>query len=132
VTETPDPALMDVHVQAEYAPIGVQLWPTRKPEQSIHHTVRSVAVVRNEVRSWVVWTLEDNNIRTFELGDMVAARVTPEVAVQIALPQTALTLTIDEAALVRDALRLVVHGVAPGKVNPVTASAVLARLVEQI
>lgn len=136
MTETPEPVLVNVSVQAEYAPIGVQLWPTRKPEQGIHHTVRSVAVVRNEVREWVVWTLEDNNIRTFELGDMVTARVTPEVAAKIAPPQLALALTVDEQAAVRDAIRLVTHGVSPDSLHTPARMALLKsaleRMVQQI
>lgn len=82
--------LVDVSIQAEHAPLGVQLWPTLKPEQARHFTLRSVAVVRNEVRSWVVWTYEDNNIRTFELGELVVARVTPQVAALVAEPQRSL------------------------------------------
>lgn len=68
--------LVACSVIAEGAPIGVQLWPTRTPELGYHFTLRSVALVRNEVRSWVVWTYEDNQIRTFDVGDRVTAKLT--------------------------------------------------------
>lgn len=134
MTETPEPILVDAHVQAEYAPIGVQLWPTLKPEQGIHHTIRSVAVVRNEVREWVVWTLEDNNIRTFELGDMVVARVTPLVAAAIRPAEKSVRLTEPEQEAVRDALRMFLSGRAPvdlaARADLVRSA--LDRMVEQI
>ena len=134
MTQTPEPILVDVNVQAEYAPIGVQLWPTRKPEQGIHHTIRSVAVVRNEVREWVVWTLEDNNIRTFELGDMVAARVTPLVAAAIRPAETSVRLTEQEQEAVRDALRMFLSGRAPVDLAARTdlVRSALDRMVQQI
>ena len=135
MSETRTDGLVDISVQAEYAPIGVQLWPTRRPDQSIHFTLRSVAVVRNEVRSWVVWTYEDNHIRTFEIGEMVASRMTPEAAVQVLLPQVVLTLTVDESAAVRDALRLALTGLAPSADTPSRVAEMrraLDRLVEQI
>lgn len=132
MSEIREDGLVDVSIQAEHAPIGVQLWPTRRPDQSIHFTLRSVAVVRNEVREWVVWTYEDNHIRTFELGEMVASRVTPEVAALVAPPQTALHLTVDEQAAIRDALRLALYGQAPENVPGWVMRDALKRLVDQI
>lgn len=113
MSEVFEDGLVGVHIQAEHAPIGVQLWPTRTPGQAHHFTLRSVAVVRNEVREWVVWTYEDNNIRTFELGEKVVARVSPQVATAIEPTQTAVRLTIEEQEVVRDALRMFLSGRAP-------------------
>lgn len=69
--------LISCSVYAEGAPVGVQLWPTLRPEQAKNFTLRSVAVVRTEARTWVVWTYENNTARPFNVGELVAAKLTP-------------------------------------------------------
>jgi len=73
-TATAAPAVTDYSVIAEDAPIGVQLWPTTSPKFAPNFTLASVATVRNEVRSYVVWTYENGSQRTFEMGEQIACR----------------------------------------------------------
>lgn len=70
----PAPAPVDFYVVAEDAPIGVQLWPTRTPEYAPNFTLASVAVVRSEAPTYVVWTYESGTVRTLALGEQVACR----------------------------------------------------------
>lgn len=117
MNETPE-GYVDVDVQVEYAPVGVQLWPTRTPEQGINFTLRSVAVVRQDGREWVVWTYENNKVRSFQLGETMVCRLLTEDAAKVRPFQFRLDLTDDEQAAVRDALRFVLYGVAPQELTP--------------
>lgn len=101
MNDTPE-GFADTKVAAQDAPIGVQLWPTRTPEQADRFTLRSVATVRNEVRSWVVWTYEDNHIRTFEVGELVAVRVAEADLPKIQPPTVAVRFTPEQAATLRE------------------------------
>lgn len=73
-------ALITDTVTAEDAPIGVQLWPTTRPECAPNFTLATVEVVTRKLRdafgeqeiSTVVWTYEGGNVRTFRLGEQVA------------------------------------------------------------
>lgn len=125
----------DVDVQAEHAPIGVPLWPTRTPELAVNFTLRSVAVVRQDDREWVVWTYENNKVRSFQLGETIVSRLPLAEAAKVRPFQFRLGLTDDEQAAVRDALRFVLFGVAPEDLSPQRLElmrATLERMKEQM
>lgn len=60
---------------AEDAPLGVQLWPTVSPEFAPNFTLASVEIVRDFYGTRVRWTYENGNVRTFDLGEQVFARI---------------------------------------------------------
>lgn len=64
-------------VIAERAPVGVQLWPTRTPEQADAFTLERVATVRSDLSEWVEWTYQNGSKRTFRVGEEVAVQYPP-------------------------------------------------------
>ena len=93
-----------IDVQAEYAPLGVQLWPTRDAKYAPNYTLAEVQVRRAATRSWVVWVYENGNERTFNLGETVASVVRESDADQVRPFQLRLDLTTDEADAVANVL----------------------------
>lgn len=73
---TTQTAVKDQTVAAEDAPIGVQLWPTLKPEFAPNFTLNEVQIIRNEVGTYVRWVYQgDVETRTFKLGEQVVIRL---------------------------------------------------------
>lgn len=81
-TTTATKSLPYTDVIAEDAPLGVQLWPSR-PGCEDAFILRSVAVIRDEMdeangrAGHVVWTYRNGNVRTFLLGEKIAAKIVP-------------------------------------------------------
>lgn len=75
MTTTAAPILVDTDIVAEDAPIGVQLWPTRAPEYAPNFTLAEVAIFRNDAGTFVRWTYDGGNVRTFALGERIACRI---------------------------------------------------------
>lgn len=65
----------DETVAAEHAPLGVQLWPTTKPEAAPNFTLAEVTRYIAGGRERVRWTYESGATREFDLGDHVAVRM---------------------------------------------------------
>jgi hypothetical protein len=59
-------------VVAEDAPIGVLLWPVRATKYNPNMTLRSVEIVRTATQRYVRWTYENDNTRSFRVGEEVA------------------------------------------------------------
>jgi hypothetical protein len=59
-------------VIAEDAPLGVQLWPTLTPESAPNFTLDRVEIIRGAYGSYVRWVYQNDNTRTFRLGERVA------------------------------------------------------------
>lgn len=100
-----------IDIQAEYAPIGVQLWPTRDAKYAPNYTLVEVQVRRDASRSWVVWVYENSNERMFPLGEMVASVVRESDVDKIRPLQLRLDLTTDEADAV---VAVLADGASPG------------------
>lgn len=66
-------------VVAEYAPIGVQIWPTTAPQYAPNFTLESVSVVRTRERTYVRWQYENGSTRLFKLGERVVVCLPPEL-----------------------------------------------------
>lgn len=70
-------------ITAEDAPIGVQVWPTISPRYAPNFTIAAVEIVTRKLRdtsgtyetSQVIWTYENGNTRTFDLGERVACEI---------------------------------------------------------
>lgn len=74
MTTTPT-TVTDSSVIAEDAPIGVLLWPVRSSEYAPNYMLASVAIIRDEYRTYVRWTYQGGNVRDFGLGESVAVRL---------------------------------------------------------
>ena len=59
------------YVTAEAAPIGVQLWPTRRPDQAPAFTLEEVRLIRRELGDHVEWVYRNGSVRAFKLGEQV-------------------------------------------------------------
>ena len=62
-------------INAEDAPLGVQLYPTRSPEYAPNFTLREVSTVRGPYGTRVIWTYESGTTRTFDRGEEVACKL---------------------------------------------------------
>jgi hypothetical protein len=69
-------------VQAQNAPIGVQLWPTISAEHAPNFTLRTVEVVRSAGPTYVRWTYENGTQRMFYPGEYVAVKTAQPLEVQ--------------------------------------------------
>lgn len=72
MTTTTTPPWTSGTVIAEQAPIGVQLWPTRSPQDAPNFTLAEVRLVRNHRGTHVQWVYEGGQERFFSIGDEVA------------------------------------------------------------
>ncbi len=55
-------------VTAEDAPLGMQLWPTTRPDAAPNFTLDAVAVIRTVNGERVVWAYQNGSTRTFLKG----------------------------------------------------------------
>lgn len=112
-----------VDIQAEHAPLGVQLWPTVDAKYAPNYTLEEVRTIRHGDRTWVEWVYESGNVRQFPVGELVASMVREQDAEALHPFRQAVLMNEDELAAVAAMLNV---GLGRNNTDPSPATMELA------